>query len=71
MAKVEQLMGVHDIALMFGVSEEYVRQVCYRQVNTCPHIDTAGRGKRKFFKLRPSWFERFLEEEAQRTGQAV
>ena len=68
---IEPLLTPGQIARKFGVSAEFVRQACFREVNPCPHIDISNTPGRHYWRIRASWFERWLLEEAERTGQSA
>lgn len=61
---MEKFYGVHDIAVAFGVSDEYVRAACNRSADNhpAPHINV-GTKKRQHLKLRESDFAKWLDDE--------
>lgn len=67
--KMEPFQGVHSIAVTFGVSDEYVRQVCNRADRPAPHINV-GTKKRQHLKLRCSDFAKWLDDEVFFTDNA-
>jgi hypothetical protein len=60
----EKHLVPQDIAVMFGVSAEYVRAACNRgkDDHPLPHINT-GTKKRQHLRIRPSVFAKWLDDE--------
>lgn len=60
----EKALCPHEIARMFGVSDEFVRAACLRDADNhrLPHINT-GTKQRKHLRIRPSAFAKWLDDE--------
>lgn len=60
----EKALAPHDIAVMFGLSDRYVREACLRgkDEHPAPHLNT-GTGSRKHLRIRPSAFAKWLDDE--------
>lgn len=63
---IERTETPAKIAAMFGLSEEFVRAACARKENPCPAVNVAVKSNKNYWRIHPSKFQMWLDEEERR-----